>query len=99
MIKLNNGLPSNDKIKELNLAYASYKDYQEDFKKYFKDDLYKYTDSLLIKCGVYGFDIIGFDNYLHSTGYSEDKHGSMKDYILKTYGDKAVKLIETLIIN
>ena len=96
MIKLNNGLPSNDKIKELNLAYASYKDYQEDFKKYFKDDLYKYTDSLLIKMGVYAFDIIGFDDYLHLTGYIENKHGSIKDYILKTYGNKAVKLIEKL---
>ena len=71
--------------------------YKDDFYNTFKTPLYKYIDKMLLNiCGMKSFDIIGFDNYLHSTGYSEDKHGSMKDYILKTYGNKAVKLIETL---
>ena len=70
--------------------------YKDDFYNTFNTPLYKYIDKMLLSMGVYSFDIIGFDDYLHTIGYIENKHGSIKDYILKTYGNKAVKLIETL---
>ena len=70
--------------------------YKDDFYNTFNTPLYKYIDKMLLSMGVYSFDIIGFDDYLHTIGYIENKHGSIKDYILKTYGNKAVKLIEKL---
>jgi hypothetical protein len=70
--------------------------YKDDFYNTFNTPLYKYIDKMLLSMGVYSFDIIGFDDYLHTIGYIENKHGNIKDYILKTYGNKAVKLIEKL---
>ena len=70
--------------------------YKDGFYNTFKVPLYRFIDKTLLAMGIYAFDIIGFDDYLKSIGYTEKKDGSMKDYILKTYGIKAVKLIETL---
>jgi hypothetical protein len=42
-------------------------------------------------------NIFKFDDWLHQQGYDEEKHGSMRDYIQKFYGEKAVVFIEDLL--
>lgn len=45
----------------------------------------------------FSLDIIKFDDWLHQQRYIEKKHGSMRDYILKTYGKEAIDFIEDLL--
>ena len=54
-----------------------------------------FTDvRLTMLTGNYCFDIFAFDDYCRSQGYSEEKHGSLHDYIKQTYGEETVKWIE-----
>ena len=68
------------------------------FQKTFGISLHKFRNSSLVLCGVWDFDIIKFDDYLHTKGYSEEKDGSMSEYINTTYGDIAKRLIEELLV-
>jgi hypothetical protein len=38
---------------------------------------------------------IKLDDELHSLGYTEEKDGSINDYVLKKYGQEAVDLINS----
>ena len=68
------------------------------FRKYFGVSLFDFKDTLLmIITHHYKFDILGFDKYCHQLGYSEEKHGSLSDFITKKYGEDARKLVVDLI--
>ena len=69
-----------------------------EFKKYFGTDLKVFVNPLLARMGIFDFDIISFDKYLHRQGYREEKHGSIKDYLLTKHGKDAVDLIDDLIL-
>ena len=68
------------------------------FKRYFGTDIKIFINPLLAQIGVFDFDIISFDKYLHRQGYREEKHGSIKDYLLTKHGKDAVDLIDDLIL-
>ncbi len=70
--------------------------YDKKFREVFELELVDFLDSLIF-CGIFSFDIIKFDKYMQGRGYDIRKHGSLKEYISKNYGEKAVKLIEELI--
>lgn len=64
------------------------------FKKIFETELIFFAHPLFRLCNVYFFDIVGFDKWLHRKGYSEEKHGSIKDYVILTYGEESEKFLE-----
>ena len=66
--------------------------YEQQFKLYFKQSLRKFYHPL------FGFDIIKFDEEMKSKfGYIEDGKTSCSDFVSKTFGNDAVKLINNLI--
>jgi len=70
--------------------------HKELFRIIFEENIMKFMDGLLLSIGIQAFDIVKFDDFLHTLGYEEKKYGSMRDYIRKFYGEEGVKLIETL---
>ena len=71
-------------------------DIRKDFKNTFNVDITAFCEPTLSAiCKKFYFDIIKFDEYLHKhKGYTEEKHGSIKDFIKTEYGDNSVKVIE-----
>jgi len=65
------------------------------FQKHF--DTNNIFPSILSTTANYDFDIIEFDKWLHSKGYTEEKHGSMKDFVNQRYGKEARRFIESLL--
>jgi len=75
----------------LSKQYAAIRSHQQEFFDLFKVSLFKFHHLL------FGFDIVKFDDWVHQQGYTEEKHGSLKQYLQKHYGEKAVQLIDSLI--
>ena len=73
------------------------KNYTKEFKNTFGVPLEGFTDQRMAMIGVYSFDIGRFDDFMHKKGYTEEEHGSLRDYLSKRYGEKTAKLIEILI--
>jgi len=71
--------------------------YGKEFKGTFGVDLSVFVDKRLIIFGIFGFDIIKFDDYMKLRGYDIERDGSLNDYVLKRYGKKAVDLVLNLI--
>ena len=70
--------------------------YSEEFMDIFQVSL-KHFQSRLRMRGIWDFDIIIFDEFIHKRdGYEEKKHGSLKSFISKKYGEKAVKFLRKL---
>ena len=57
----------------------------------------KFADRLMMwVTGKYVLDIIKFDEWLHDTqGYTEEKDGSINNFVEKKWGKEAVKLINS----
>lgn len=73
------------------------KNYTKEFQGTFGVPLEGFTDPILAMIGVYSFDICRFDEFMHKKGYTEEEHGSLKNYIAKRYGEGTAKLIKVLI--
>ena len=79
-------------------ALEKVKQYKIPFQETFGTALLRFTDPLFASSmGIYSFNIVMFDELMHSRGYSEDKDGSLNDYITKNYGQEASELIKKLI--
>lgn len=77
---------------------SDFNEYKQEFKDTFGVELYHFYGIFARLYGAADFDVMKFDDWLHiAKGYKEEKDGSMKDFIEKHYGDKAVKLIKKLI--
>ena len=63
--------------------------YQEQFKSIFNMELRPFIN-------MFGFNIILFDEFLHKYGYTEAKHGSIRDYLKLKYPG-AVQLISDML--
>uniref|UniRef100_A0A6M3K357 Uncharacterized protein n=1 Tax=viral metagenome TaxID=1070528 RepID=A0A6M3K357_9ZZZZ len=68
------------------------------FKKFFDvDDKFR-DDMITTMTKRYSIDIIKFDDWLHKEhGYDEEIHGSMNDFIILRFGEKACSFIESLL--
>jgi len=64
------------------------------FGKIFDTELEYFVHPLFKLLGIYSFDVIGFDRWLHKQGYREEEHGSMKDYVTLKYGEENEKFLE-----
>jgi len=74
------------------------KDYTKEFQEAFGVPLTHFMEPLFMMLGMASFDIVKFDRYMKRKGYSEDKHGSLKEYIAITHGRRATEFIEELIL-
>lgn len=83
----------------MNKELSSIEEANRKFNLYFKTSAMKFIDPLMtVATKRYNINIIAFDDYLHKQGYTEEEHGSMKEYISLTYGKDAVKFIIGLLI-
>jgi len=73
------------------------KSYTKKFQETFGAPLGGFTDPGLAMIGIYSFDIVRFDEFMHKKGYTEEEYGSLKSYIAKRYGKESAELIKTLI--
>ncbi len=81
--------------KEMDKTELVLKKYSRKFKQIFGVELRYFVNPLLARIGFYDFDIVGFDDWLHRRkGYSEEKHGSMRDFITLKYGETARIFLE-----
>ena len=65
------------------------------FNKIFGVELKYFVNPMFKMFGIYDFDIVGFDDWLHRRkGYSEEKHGSIKDFITLKYGKSTTEYLE-----
>ena len=69
------------------------------FKNVFGIDLSNFKDTIpMMVTGNFSFDIVSFDKFCHqSFGYSEDKDGSLSQFISKKFGKDANQLISFLL--
>jgi hypothetical protein len=80
---------------QMNKVDSMLKKYSSKFNKIFGVELKYFVNPMFKMFDIYDFDIIGFDDWLHrKKGYSEDKHGSMKDFITLKYGETARIFLE-----
>ncbi len=70
---------------------------KDKFHDFFGLSLNKYLVSELLVIDVGSFDIIKFDSEMHDKGYSEDKDGSLSNYVELKYGKSADAFIKALI--
>ena len=70
---------------------------KDKFYDFFGLSLNKYLIAELLVIGVGSFDIIKFDKKMHNKGYSEDRDGSLSNYIDSKYGKSANAFIKELI--
>lgn len=76
----------------------SSKKVNQKFQFYFKIDAQRFMDGITtVITGRFNLNIIAFDDWLHRQGYTEEKDGSMRDYIKATYGESAASYIEGLL--
>ena len=76
---------------------------REGLKKYFK--VFQTTFKMplgafmsrIAYLGKFDFDLVRFDREMHHKGYSEEKDGSLANYIRNTYGKEAESLISEII--
>jgi hypothetical protein len=71
--------------------------YKKEFKDTFGVPIIMFIDPLFATIGVCSFDIVGFDKYMHNKGYTEEEYGSLNNYTIIKYGERAAKLIEELL--
>jgi len=71
----------------------------KEFKNYFKIDAYKFFHPLMTEItGQPFFDLIAFDEFLHNVyGYSEEKHGSIKDFLCYHFDENVCMLVEDFV--
>lgn len=64
------------------------------FRKYFNSNNIFQDFSVSALTGKYELDIIGLDRWCHEVhGYTEEIHGSLKDFINSRFGEAASKFI------
>lgn len=69
------------------------------FKKYLGVNAIRFMDPLMTAVtGKYSLNVVSLDDWLHQQGYAEEIHGSMKEYICKSYGKDAMDFIISLLI-
>jgi len=78
-------------FQSLSKRYIGILSHQQEFVDLFGVSLLKFHNL------IFGFDIIKFDDWAHEKGYTEEKHGSLKQYLQKQYGKRAAQLIDCLI--
>ena len=71
-------------------------DKKDEFARIFNLTANEFMDELMtVILKRFYVDIIKLDNWMTAhKGYDIDKDGSLSDFIMKTYGDEAVKFIE-----
>lgn len=73
-------------------------EFSERFKKNFNGMLVNhFIDSLLYSIGIVSFDVVGFDNYLHTKYSDYKKNESQKHFIEKEFGKDAANLIQEIL--
>lgn len=73
---------------------------QKRFKELFNTQEYFMDVKMTAVYGGYHLDIIALDDYAHKHwGYTEEKHGSLSDFITAEFGEEARDFIKFLIKN
>ena len=71
---------------------------EEDWERVFRTSIYKFErKEVSAITGYFSFDILTFDEWAHTQGYSEEQHGSLADFIIKIYGLEAKAMIDQLL--
>lgn len=90
------------RLSKKNISNRSIKSIQSanfNFQRYFKIDSLRFMDPLVtIATNRYSLNIANFDSWLHTQGYTEEAHGSIRNYINLKYGKSAMKYIISLLV-
>jgi hypothetical protein len=74
------------------------KEIQEGFQKHFKTNKTFSCLPIEVLTRKYNFDIVLFDEFLHKEHeYSEKKHGSISNFVLKKFGQEAHNFLINLL--
>ena len=72
--------------------------YGKMFREIFKIDLKGFVCKDLMCFNMWSFDIITFDKWMiERKGYEIEQHGSLCDFILKEYGQRATDFIKEIL--
>lgn len=85
--------------KELNISKTEYMQLCYEFEKRFKVPVYKFYNPLMTAITEKPFfDVIKFDEFLHKYyNYDENKHGSMKDFLLIHFNEEVAEMVSKFI--
>lgn len=70
--------------------------YDSKFKEVFGRNIRTFLNEYLLEIGIMDFDICGFNDWLISRGYDEEKE-SLKGYIKRVYGEDIAQMIINII--
>lgn len=80
-------------------TYKIIEDANKKFNLHFRVNALRFMDPLMTYITKrYQINAIAFDDWLHHQGYTEEDHGSMKDYIKNNFGNEALKFIINLLL-
>ncbi len=94
MLHLVNEITSENLLDQID--QKDFEQFNETFKPY-GVILTSFTDQMFITMGMWLFDIVEFDKFLHKIGYRENAHGSMEDYLRNNFSEETADLIASLI--
>jgi len=86
-----------EKNKGHNMLVAEVTEIKKGFKKHFGVHN-SFFSMVTLACGVYDFDLLGFESWLSSAkGYEMKEGRSLHDYILEVFGKEACDFIKEMI--
>lgn len=77
------------------LAVRVPKEKREQFLHFFGYPFHRFLDYRMAAFGAFSPDVVSMDKRLKEEhGYTEEKHGSMADFVRQKFGDEALALVE-----
>ena len=79
---------------------AKFMEYDDEFNNTFGGHVNHFIDKFLVSVGFFSFDIISFDEWIQkkNPGQYRTNKESLKMFITRLYGNKAMELIDKLIV-
>jgi len=85
------------KVEDRYKGFKEIMEYDPEFYRIFGIHVNYFFNKSFLFIGMVDFDIIEFDKYMQKLGFRTEKDGSLQDYIIKEYGERASELIDELI--